>query len=213
MKELIWYSIPGGIFAFCLYVGFDSTFLQEQSTLIGVASAPVIGFIIHQLFRTIFERRVFASARRQVIRELTKDYPELKDKEPFYVWETVFYSETIKDAFRERHRSLWNYAMSFWTVTLACILSILAFPICQHYFLAIWDGDWRWIGLFLVLGILFLIKGLHTFKDIGEIEVITYRNMRHEFHVVIQKIHPHKHVSEPQEKHFDKPDPEILTNK
>ena len=97
MNDLIWYSIPGAI-VIMPFIQTHSDSISSEKWLIGIiiVGIPVVGFIIHQMWRTIYESfGGFKSNRRKVIRAIIEhDNWGIKFKEDaFLVWELTFYSK------------------------------------------------------------------------------------------------------------------------
>ena len=57
MNELIWFSIPGAILLLAIGIIMPNElfYVKTEYIAIIIVSAPIIGFIVHQLWRTIFE--------------------------------------------------------------------------------------------------------------------------------------------------------------
>ncbi len=102
MNELIWFSIPGAISLLALHLAFPDRVANVN--VLAIASAPVLGFILHQFYRTLFEfGRGWETNNRPVVALLRETYkiPDSEKSKPFLIWETTFYSAGIPDAFRE----------------------------------------------------------------------------------------------------------------
>ena len=181
MNDLIWFSIPGAVALYALHLAFPGCHWDNE--VLVVASAPVLGFVVHQLFRTIFEVwGCWQTERRPVIRLIRKEYKiETSEKwMPFLIWETTFYSDCIPDSFRQHNRNSWHYVISFWSVALTSALfgvalaSVLAFrqtssiPVVQ-------------LACFAVLFVLFSCKGLLTYLSLGKQECAAFRRYRSRF--------------------------------
>lgn len=114
MNELIWFSVPGAVGLYALHLAFPGN--SSNGGLLVIASAPILGFILHQLYRTVFEAcHGWETLRRPVLALIKKEY-NLDDgnpRLPFLIWETSFYSDGVPDSFREHNRSGWHYVMSF----------------------------------------------------------------------------------------------------
>jgi hypothetical protein len=94
MNTLIWFSIPGAVAVYSLYMSIPQ-FKALPSSLV-IASAPVIGFLIHQLYRTVFEWiGGWENIKRPVLRLISEEYkiPSFQKNEslPFLIWEITFY--------------------------------------------------------------------------------------------------------------------------
>jgi hypothetical protein len=100
LQELIWFSIPGFVMAAAIIAVWSSMIDSEPKTVLWIILVPVIGFIIHQLYRLIFEATGgFARKSRKVLHHISKilaprgNVPVPDLKQAFLVWEIVFYSE------------------------------------------------------------------------------------------------------------------------
>ena len=129
MNQLIWFSIPGAIVMFPLVPIMPDKFLDKE-WIIGliIIGIPVLGFIIHQLWRTIYEAcGGYRSMRRRVIKAIInkKDWNITNRTDAFLVWEMTFYSKAIHESFREHDRVSWHYLMSFYACSTASAISII----------------------------------------------------------------------------------------
>ena len=55
MEELIWFSIPGAVLVVAIGIVWYPIFGNELGAPVLGVLAPVMGFIVHQLWRLIFE--------------------------------------------------------------------------------------------------------------------------------------------------------------
>lgn len=168
MNELIWFSIPGAIVLGALGIAIPPDFYDLSTDTIPafIVAIPVLGFIIHQLWRTIFEFLLggYASEKtRTVISDLMKKYG-LTNKSAYLVWELTFYSDKFPDSFRQHNRGAWHYIMSFSSCALACLLALIIVAISCICF-----KGWI-IILFLFLCVMFFIKAWTTLKSINSQE-------------------------------------------
>jgi hypothetical protein len=129
---------------------------------LGIGLAVVLGFIVHQTFRTVFELfGGFASRLRPVIREIRND-ADCSPFDAFLVWELALYSDKVKDAFREHDRNAWHYIMSFWATAFSAVLGggivgLSDAPVAAGY-------AWAFVGVAVV----FLVKGFLTARSISQ---------------------------------------------
>jgi hypothetical protein len=129
MNELIWFSIPGSlVVATLLYVGCWPDIDKVGNALLTAGVVPLIGFIIHQLFRCLFEKWFgFQWHRRRVIAEIQKYWKDdnINHRHAFLIWESTFYSDDSPESFREHDRGAWHYILSFWSGAFAAGLTLL----------------------------------------------------------------------------------------
>lgn len=181
MNELIWFSIPGAVGLCALHLAFPNS--DWNNKVLVIASAPVLGFTVHQLYRTIFEaRRGWETDRRPVLALIRKEYKiRTSNKQmPFLIWETTFYSNAIPDSFRQHNRNSWHYVMSFWSVAFTSFVSGLALACVP----AFWQTSGMAVvqlALFAGLFILFWYKGRLTHSSLTEQECAAFRLHRKSF--------------------------------
>ena len=124
MNELIWFSIPGAVLLYAARILFPS--LRASPDALVIAAAPVIGFLFHQLYRTLFELcGGWESPRRAVLSAIRSAYA-ISDTDRhtiFLIWETTIYSDGIPDGFRDHDRGTWHYIMSFRSISLSAALA------------------------------------------------------------------------------------------
>lgn len=99
MNQLIWFSIPGAILILALGIVIPIDNLTEKNVVLIVVGIPIVGFIIHQLWRTIFELFWgYHFKGRLIIIELMNEY-RISNKEAFpasssfvrrMLWQDVF---------------------------------------------------------------------------------------------------------------------------
>lgn len=181
MNELIWFSIPGAVGLWALHLAFPQE--EWNNKLLVIASAPVLGFILHQLYRTLFEsKRGWETNARPVVALIRETY-KIKDSEkhkPFLIWETTFYSAGIPGAFRDHNRNAWHYVMSFRSVAFTSALSGLALAFVPTF----WKTSSLpvlWLGLFGALFVLFWQKGRLTYLSLTRQECATFHHYRKNF--------------------------------
>jgi len=123
MDKLIWFSIPGGIAVFSIGLVLPIIF-NGSYVGITIVAIPILGFIIQQVWRLFFELFWgYNSKNRNIISTLMRDY-NLNNNDAFLLWELTLYSENISDSFRNHDRGVWHYVMSFYSCSLASIISI-----------------------------------------------------------------------------------------
>lgn len=141
---------------------------QQDGTLLA-AIALVLGFILHQAFRTAFELFGGWECRlRPVIKTILAMDKKLTPRRAFLVWELTLYSKEIDESFRAHDRGAWHYVMSFWSIAFSSALSFLLMMIT-----AIVRGDWEsgsWAIAPFVIGVIFTAKGFLTASSISRQE-------------------------------------------
>jgi hypothetical protein len=96
MNELIWFSVPGAIAICAIYLLCPRIGSAPAAVLIGVV--PMLGFILHQTYRTFFEAfGGWESPRRSVLASIQAAYriDQSQRYAAFLIWETTFYSNDI----------------------------------------------------------------------------------------------------------------------
>jgi hypothetical protein len=173
MSELIWFSIPGALILLALGDLQPNPLEAVDATLV-IASAPVIGFLIHQFFRMLFELRIcrgylggYAGPWRRINQRIATEYKLGKDyRTAHLIWEVTFYNNAA-DGFREHDRGCWHYVMSFYSTTTAAVIGIIV--------LLAWGEQSHASNTHLLLmigaGGVCAVKGLQTVRAIGRQEV------------------------------------------
>lgn len=190
MNELIWFSIPGAICLIAFYLVFPR--IGPQNEVITVALAPVVGYVIHQTYRAIFESlRGWETPSRAVIELIRKEYKLEGNgrRLPFLIWEATFYSDRIPDAFREHNRGSWHYIISFRSVSFAAAISavgVFLIPLMnerrQPILLSL---------VFITLGLLFWWKAKLTNDSLSRQECAAFWTYRPGFDESAKAIVPH----------------------
>jgi hypothetical protein len=189
MEQLVWYSIPGALFMFTLSLFYPE--LKEDSLVaVAIGGTPIIGFIIHQAWRTLFELfGGFHHKRRMIILEIMKQYGISTDSRlAFLIWEITFYSDKLPSSFRDHDRGVWHYVMSFWSVVLASALSIGAIYSLSAVTGTSIQNTISWSLFFLAIGATFLIKGILSACSIGRQEVGVFKKYREHFDETARQI-------------------------
>jgi len=188
MSELIWYSIPGAIVIFALYL-VSPSICSSQAVVI-IASTPVLGYVVHQLYRTIFELfRGWESSRRPVLKMIRDTYnlDSSERNSPFLIWETTLYSDKIPNAFRDHNRASWHYVMSFRSICFASVISgfIIA---CFPKFWSYQSHPVLIICGFLAIGIIFWLKGKLTYLSLTRQECAAFKKYNEAFKCTRERI-------------------------
>ena len=181
MNELIWFSVPGAVGLYALHLAFPGN--SSNGGLLVIASAPILGFILHQLYRTVFEAcHGWETIRRPVLTLIKKEYnlDDANPRLPFLIWETSFYSDGVPDSFRENNRSGWHYVMSFRSIAFASAIAGIALA-CIPAFWQSTEMPGAQIGLFGALALLFWLKGRLTYSSLTDQECAAFRRYRPAF--------------------------------
>jgi hypothetical protein len=181
MEELIWFSIPGALLATAIMTVWPETIDTEPKAIVWVILVPAIGFVVHQLYRLIFEASGgYARKSRSVLQHIINltDHKDIKDnKKAFLVWEIAFYSDKFPVAFRDHDRGAWHYILSFWSISFSAVISCL---LCGVGFVLVSSIGVRVLLVAigeLIIAIIFYLKGRSTYKSLIQQEVaILYTN-------------------------------------
>lgn len=180
MDQLIWFSIPGAVFLFAVASIFPTSFNTEPKIIILVASVPVVGFIIHQTFRLIFELTGgFARKSRKVLAYLSTRFSEhegsrIDNVKAFLIWETTFYSSKFPAAFRDHDRGSWHYILSFWSI---CASALIAGVFCVVFFFVTRQVNLLWVGIGeFAIALIFWLKGNTSYRSLNNQEVWVVRS-------------------------------------
>jgi len=178
MKELIWYSIPGAIFQsiLALYIYKHCPLEKDINQVAFLFTAPIVGFIIHQTARLLFEGILgYNSTIRYVIKDIKKAYNLENNNKAFLIWELTFYGKDVPESFREHNRGTWHYIMSF----IACWLaSLSAIWFCYSFNVS---NNWRIYLALTMIFLIFLIKMFQTYKSLNEQERYYFEKRKCEF--------------------------------
>lgn len=188
MNDLIWFSIPGAIALYALYFLFPTLGTAPAAVLVG--AAPVLGFIIHQAYRMIFEWfEGWESPRRPVIALIQQAYgiTKAQKRTAFLIWETTFYSDRMPEAFRDHNRGMWHYVMSFRSVCLAAGASSIALVLVPFCAGIARPPIWTVIG-FAITTLVFWLKGRFTYLSLIRQEVAAFQVYRAEFDAVHKNV-------------------------
>jgi hypothetical protein len=193
LQELIWFSIPGFTIVAAIVAVWPAWAIMQIDSSSAVVSAPkvallivlvpVVGFIVHQIFRLIFEKKGgFARKSRKVLHHISKVLAPRENiavsdlKSAFLIWETVFYSDEFPAAFRDHDRRSWHFIISFWTISFSAFIAIL---ICIVGYLFT-SPDYLLLGitvLELLISPIFYLKGKSTYQSLIDQEIaVVYDN-------------------------------------
>lgn len=180
VEELIWYSIPGVITAVAIIAVWPHLVDCQAKAILGILFIPTLGFIVHQIFRLIFEKHMggFAPESRRAVRfvrELAKiEDVQLSHQEAYVVWATAHYDARYPSAFRQHDARCWHYILSLQGAALAAALGGLialgAWFVCCRFSL---------LGLGVVefgLAYFFYLKARSTYEMVQDEEVAVVRN-------------------------------------
>ncbi len=185
MEQLIWFSIPGALLCATLFVVCSSS---ADEIVLWIAVAPVIGFVVHQVFRLGFEvAGGFASKRRKVLYHIIQDLEVVSYKQAFLVWEVTFYSNDMPASFRDHDRGAWHYILSFWGISLAAFVSL---GLCLlGYLLVAHRSDVLYMALAqLVVLVIFALKGWTTYQSLMEQELAVFHVLKTKFRDIAKQI-------------------------
>ena len=195
MEELIWFSIPGAVFTIALVTIFPSLIESDAKSVVLALSVPVTGFIIHELFRLLFELTGgFARKSRKVIDFLMQEIApteniKLSSRESaFMVWEITFYSDGIPSSFLNHDRGAWHYLLSFWGISMT---AFIAACFCLIAYFVVRQGTIPiWVALFEALvGVTFYWKGLTTYRSLVEQEIAIVKMHKELFVKTLKALH------------------------
>jgi hypothetical protein len=186
VQDLIWFSVPGSIGVLTLGLLFPSVAAIAPAILI--ASAPMLGFVLHQSYRTLFELTGgWESGDRSVLALIGTEYDVEDERTQFLIWETTFYSEGIPAPFREHNRAAWHYVMSFWSVAFTSFISAVALAITPLIFPQIDAPVPAVIAGFLMTAI-FWLKGRQTYASLTRQEVAAFAAHKKAFDAVGESV-------------------------
>lgn len=182
MNELIWYSIPGAVVTYVIYLFFPGllheTTGDKGGAIAGVLATPIFGFVAHQFFRTLFEAfRIWERpCCRSVLRHISVKYkPSDKDHGSFLIWDLTFYSQVFPQSLKDHQRSMWHFTLSFWSVAFTSLLGLGALVVAR---LCGWtfDDSLCWpLCILVFLVALFTSKGFLTYQQLMREELETFR--------------------------------------
>jgi hypothetical protein len=181
MEQLIWFSVPGSIVLYAIYLLVPNVGAAPPALLVG--TAPMLGFVIHQTYRTLFEAcRGWESQRRPVLTLIQQAYKLEKAQRhtAFLIWETNFYSDNIPAAFRDHNRNMWHYVMSFRSASFAAAAAAAALALSVVLRCTQTPPLLTVVG-FAVLGGMFWLKGRLTYLSLTRQEEAAFRLHRKTF--------------------------------
>jgi hypothetical protein len=173
--QLIWFSVPGSlVVAALLFTGWWPDLKSSGAAFLTAGAVPLIGFVIHQVFRIVFEVSFgFEWRGRKVISHIQQHWQNdrLDERKAFLIWESAFYSDQFPASFREHDRGAWHYILSFWSGSVA---AVVAAAISIGY-------SWNAILAFIAMAVVLGAKGFLTWRSLCEQEVQIFRRYRHVF--------------------------------
>ena len=197
MEELIWFSIPGAVMAIAIGVVWYPVFGNELGALVLGVLAPVIGFIVHQSSRLLFEGTGgYAQKSRTVLHYISDVLAPRENvivpnlERAFLVWEITFYGEDFPAPFRDHDRVTWHYLHSFWGITLSAVLSpILCIVGCFGYFAS--SPIINVLGVVLgevLIAVIFALKGRSTYHSLIKQETAMAQKHKELFLATLRKL-------------------------
>jgi hypothetical protein len=194
VEELIWFSMPGAVIVMAVITVWPSTVDSDSKVLLWVVLVPVIGFIIHQLYRLIFESTGgFARKSRKVLRYISTVLAPRENiavpnlERAFLIWETTFYSGDFPAPFRDHNRGTWHYILSFWSISLSAILALLLCLI--GYFVITPNVNILLVAIGeLFISVLFYLKGRSSYQSLVKQEIAVVHNREELFLTTLKKL-------------------------
>lgn len=177
MNDLIWFSVPGAILLVAISISVPAILPSDGTVLIGLA--PIVGFIVHQSLRVIFESLGgWHFKAREVVSVISNTYQLANRKDAFLVWELAFYSDNIPAPFRDHDRGAWHYILSFSSCCFAAFLGGILVALVPPQVSRMLHLE---TVAFFVLGGLFLVKAFLTFRSLNGQEVAFFLMYRDDF--------------------------------
>lgn len=181
MEELIWFSVPGAVLAGAIVTVWPATADTEPKAVVWVVIAPIIGFIIHQFFRLLFESSGgFAHRSRTVLHLISTvlprrvNLPALSLEKAFLVWEVTFYSEDFPSSFRDHDRGAWHYILSFWGIGMAAAIALVV-CLSGSYFGTGQSTNTQLMALLdFCVAVIMYFKGRATFRSLMQQETAIF---------------------------------------
>jgi len=194
VEELIWFSMPGAVMALAIVTVWPSTVDSEPKVLLWVVLVPVTGFMIHQLYRLIFESTGgFARKSRKVLHHIStvlaprENFVVPNLERAFLIWETTFYSDDFPAPFRDHDRGTWHYILSFWSISLSAILALLLCLI--GYFAITPNANLLVVAIGeLFIFLVFYLKGRSSYQSLGNQEIGVVRSHEELFLTTLKKL-------------------------
>ena len=181
MNELIWFSIPGALVVYAARLSIPEVHTAPDALII--ASAPVVGFLFHQLYRAIFEScGGWESNSRRVLFEIRAAYkiPDDDQHAPFLIWETTFYSDRISNSFRDHNRGAWHYIMSFRSIVLSAAFAGLLLAVTPAFWTTAFNPLLHMVSYVGIFG-LFCLKSHLTHDSLTRQEIACFHRYRPAF--------------------------------
>jgi len=194
MEELIWFSMPGAVMAAAIAAVWPSTVDSESKIVVWVVVVPVIGFIVHQLYRLLFETTGgYARESRTVLQYISNVLAPRENLtvpgpiKAFLIWEITFYSDDFPESFREHDRRMWHYILSFWSITLSATLSM---SLCLIGYLVMSRSNSILLvaGAELIVAIVFYFKGRSSYQSLVRQETAMAHNHESIFLATLRKL-------------------------
>ena len=174
---------------------------KPERVALTIAFIPIIGFVIHQLYRLSRTENILVRNRKALkyLRNLAEkegikftskkeDYIEL-----FYIWQTTFFGDKFPKEFLYHDKRTWHYIHSFWSICFASILGIIIIIGLKGYNNV---SSIIFLIFFKIIFIIFLLKGIYSYSDINKKEEYFTRQYKGLFIETIEE----------QKKYFKKED-------
>jgi hypothetical protein len=167
-----------------------------------IAGTPLLGFVIHQIYRLYFEwRGGFAQESRRsldilwqvIARPCGFQNPEHRYTKSFLIWEVTFYSDGIPESFRNHDRGAWHYIISFKSSFYSSLLATLTLFIAityRCYNNTLQDNLLFLVGaIMIVIAFILCFKGKQTHESLMDQEIAVIYRYAKEFSETARKLH------------------------
>jgi len=194
MNELIFFSVPGFIVALSV-IGIYPDIITSTSSQKIVALAlitPLLGYILHQVFRLFFENTGgYSRKSRAVVKYIVEKLAPQESMSVSYlqaylVWEIALHDTKDFSNFLTHVSKTWHFTLSFWITTFSSIVGII-FTLCFSYYLHT-TANLFILSLQGILGLIFLQRGFNIYKTLNEQEVAFLRKNESVFIDCMKKI-------------------------
>jgi len=131
ITEIIWYTLPGGLYVLALAVSMPS--LAARYTTLLIASAPVVGFSFHQVTRFLFEESPYGyhGKKRPIVRYLRAKFRLREYRDAANIWHLTFHGPGFPETLRDHDRRMWHFILSLWTFAAAALVGCATLSICR----------------------------------------------------------------------------------
>jgi hypothetical protein len=194
MNELIFVSIPGFIVVLSIIGIWPEiiTSTSDQKFVVLALMTPLLGYILHQVYRLFFEitggysRKSRAVVRYIVEKLAPQECMSVSYLQAYLVWEISLYDTKDFSNFLPHVSKTWHFTLAFWVTTFASIIGII-FTLCFSYYLHT-PINLFIMGLQGILGIIFWRRGFNIYETLNEQEVAFLRKNEPVFIDCMKKI-------------------------